>query len=159
MDSLKSISELRKAYEGYFEFRVKRSHKYWGASSCRDLKTIVLDSLATICSMVFQPCWPISGLLGGVKAAVGYNSTMPAKSVGTPEPISACSLLLSPLPFQTMLFNSVTISSSSVMRLGVAAMAIAHLPILFKGRGEASVIAIVMVMVVKQSICIFSLIS
>ena len=54
---------------------MKRSHKYWGASSCRDLKTIVLDSLAMSCSMVLQPSWSISGLLGvGVKAAVGYNS-------------------------------------------------------------------------------------
>ena len=30
----------------------------------QDLKTIVLDSLATSCSMVFQPSWSISGLLG-----------------------------------------------------------------------------------------------
>ena len=41
----------------------------------------------------------------------------------------------------------------------MAATATSHLPTLFKGRGEASGIAIVMVMVVKQSICIFSLIS
>ena len=45
-----------------------------GASSCRDLKTIVLDSAATSCSMVFQPSWSISGLLS-VKAAAGYNSS------------------------------------------------------------------------------------
>ena len=64
MGSLKSVSELRKTKEEHFEFRVKGSHKYWGASSCRDLKTIVLDSLATSCSMVFQPSWSISGLLG-----------------------------------------------------------------------------------------------
>ena len=34
-----------------------------GASSFRDLKTIVLDSLATSCSMVFQSSCSISGLL------------------------------------------------------------------------------------------------
>ena len=61
MGNLKSVSESRRTYEEHFEFRVKRSHKYWGASSCRDLKTIVLDSLATSCSMV---SWSISGLLG-----------------------------------------------------------------------------------------------
>ena len=64
MGNLKSVSELRRAYEEHFEFRMKRSHKYWGASSCRDLKTISLDSLAMSCSMVFQPSWSISGLLG-----------------------------------------------------------------------------------------------
>ena len=52
MGNLKSVSELRRTYEEHFEFRVKRSHKYWGASSCRDLKTIILDSLAMSCSMV-----------------------------------------------------------------------------------------------------------
>ena len=41
--NLKSVSELRRTYEEHLEFRVKRSHKYWGASPCRDLKTIVLD--------------------------------------------------------------------------------------------------------------------
>ena len=74
MGNLKSVSELRRTYEEHFEFRVKRSHKFWEASSCRDLKTIILDSLAMSCSMVFQPSWSISGLLGGIKAAVGYNS-------------------------------------------------------------------------------------
>ena len=64
MDSLKSVSELRKTHEEHYEFQVKRSHKCWGASSCRDLKTIVLDSLATSCSMVFQPSLSMSGLLG-----------------------------------------------------------------------------------------------
>ena len=38
-------------------------------------------------------------------------------------------------------------------------MAISHLLTLFKGSGEASGIATVMVMVMKQSICILSLIS
>ena len=33
MGSLKSVSELRRTEEEHFEFRVKRSHKYWGASS------------------------------------------------------------------------------------------------------------------------------
>ena len=75
MGILKSGSELRRTYEEHLEFRVKRSHKYWGSSSCRDLKTIVLDSQAMSCSMVFQPSWSISGLLGGIKAAVGYNSS------------------------------------------------------------------------------------
>ena len=74
MDSLKSVSELRKTYEEQCELRVKRSNKYWGASSCRDLKAIVLDSAAMSCSMVFQPSWSISGLLS-VKAAAGYNSS------------------------------------------------------------------------------------
>ena len=40
----------------------------------------------------------------------------------------------------------------------MAARAILHLPTSIKGRGEASGIAIVMIMAVKQSILIFSLI-
>ena len=52
MGNLKSVSEfLHRTYEEHFEFRVRRSHKYWGASSCRDLKTIILDSLTMSCSM------------------------------------------------------------------------------------------------------------
>ena len=64
MGNLKSVSELCRTYEEHLEFRVKRSYKYWGASSCRDLKAIILDSQAMSCSMVFQPSWSIRGLLG-----------------------------------------------------------------------------------------------
>ena len=49
------------------EFFAKRPHKYCGASSLSDLKTIVLDSLLISCSMVFQPSSSISGLLGESK--------------------------------------------------------------------------------------------
>ena len=59
MGNLKSVSELSRTYVEHFEFRVKRSHKYWGASSCRDLKTIILDSLAQIHEPMFaRGPWP-----------------------------------------------------------------------------------------------------
>ena len=47
MGSLRSVSEVSRTFEEQFELRVKRPHKYWGASSCRDLKTIALNSVAT----------------------------------------------------------------------------------------------------------------
>ena len=43
---------------------MKRLHRYWGAKSLSDLKTIVLDSLPMTSSMVSQPNSTISGLLG-----------------------------------------------------------------------------------------------
>ena len=49
------------------EFFVNRPHRYCGASSLSDLKTIVLDSILISCSMVFQPSTSISGLLGVLK--------------------------------------------------------------------------------------------
>ena len=62
MGILTSVPELRRTHKEQLELRVKRSHKYWGATSCRDLKTIVLDLVVTSCWMVFQPSWSISGL-------------------------------------------------------------------------------------------------
>ena len=43
---------------------MNRLHRYCGARSLSDLKTIVLDSLPMSSSMVFQPNSTISGLLG-----------------------------------------------------------------------------------------------
>ena len=42
------------------EFFVNRPHRYCGASSLSDLKTIVSDSILISCSMVFQPSTSIS---------------------------------------------------------------------------------------------------
>ena len=54
---------LRRAYEELFEFLVKRSQRYGGARSCKDLKTFILDSSAIGCSMVLNPNISISSLL------------------------------------------------------------------------------------------------
>ena len=55
------------------EFLLKRLLRYCGANSLSDLKTTVFDSLLMSCSMVLQPNLSMSGLLGGVKAAVGND--------------------------------------------------------------------------------------
>ena len=55
---------LRRAYEELFEFLVKRSQMYGGARSCKDLKTIILDSSAISSSIVLNPNISISSLLG-----------------------------------------------------------------------------------------------
>ena len=49
------------------KFFVKRLHRYCGAKSLSDLKTIVLDSLLMSSSMVCQPNFAISGLLEASK--------------------------------------------------------------------------------------------
>ena len=65
--NLKSLAVFRRLREEYAEFSVKRLHKYRGAKSLSDLKTIVLDSLPMSSSTVFQPNSVISGLLGASK--------------------------------------------------------------------------------------------
>ena len=54
-------------FAGFF-FLVKRLHRYCGAKSLSDMKTIVLDSLSMSSSMVIQPNSTISGLLGVSKS-------------------------------------------------------------------------------------------
>ena len=55
---------LCRAQEELFEFLVKRLQWYGGTRSCKDLKTIILDSSAISCSMVLNPNISISSLLG-----------------------------------------------------------------------------------------------
>ena len=55
---------LRRAYDELCEFLVKRSQRYGGAKSCKDLKTIILDSLTISCSMALNPNISVSSLLG-----------------------------------------------------------------------------------------------
>ena len=43
--NFKSVAVLHRAYEELFEFLVKRIRRYGGARPCKDLKTIILDSL------------------------------------------------------------------------------------------------------------------
>ena len=62
--NLKSVSVFRRLREEHAEFFVKRLHRYCGAKSLSDLKTIILDSLSMSSSMVCQPNSAISGLLG-----------------------------------------------------------------------------------------------
>ena len=62
--NLKSVSVFRRLWEEHAEFFVKRFHRYCGARSLSDLKTIILDSLSMSSSMVCQPNSAISGLLG-----------------------------------------------------------------------------------------------
>ena len=57
------------------EFFVKRLHRYCGAKSLSDLKTIILDSLSMSSSMVCRPNPGISGQLGGIKAAICDDSS------------------------------------------------------------------------------------
>ena len=54
---------FRRLQEEHAEFFVKRLHRYCGAKSLSDLKTIVLDSLLMSSSTVCQPNFAISGLL------------------------------------------------------------------------------------------------
>ena len=54
---------------------MKRLHRYCGAKSLSDLKIIILDSLSMSSSMVCQPNSAISGLLGGIKAAICDDSS------------------------------------------------------------------------------------
>ena len=61
--NLKSGSVFRRLREEQAEFLVNRLHRYCGARSLSDLKTIVLDSVPMSSSMVFQPNSTISGLL------------------------------------------------------------------------------------------------
>ena len=65
---------FRRLREEQAEFLVNRLHRYCGARSLSDLKTIVLDLLMSS-SMVFQPNSTISGLLGGVKTAICNDSS------------------------------------------------------------------------------------
>ena len=65
--NLKSVSVFRRLREEHAEFFVKRLHRYCGAKSLSDLKTIVLDSLLMSSSMVCQPNFAISGLLEASK--------------------------------------------------------------------------------------------
>ena len=65
--NIKSVPVLRGLYDEHSEFRVKRSHRYCGARSFRDLKTIVLDSSVISSSKVFHPSPSIRGLLGASK--------------------------------------------------------------------------------------------
>ena len=58
--NLKSVSVFRRLREEHAEFFVKRLHRYCGAKSLSDLKTIVLDSLLMSSSMVCQPNFAIS---------------------------------------------------------------------------------------------------
>ena len=43
---------------------MKRSQRYGGTGSCKDLKTIILDSLPISYSMVFNPNISVNSLLG-----------------------------------------------------------------------------------------------
>ena len=61
--NLKSVSVFRRLREEHAEFFVKRLHRYCGAKSLSNLKTIVLDSLLMSSSMACQPNFAISGLL------------------------------------------------------------------------------------------------
>ena len=63
-DNLKSVSVFRRLWEEHAKFFVKRLHRYCGAKSLSDLKTIILDSLSMSSSMVCQPNSAISGMLG-----------------------------------------------------------------------------------------------
>ena len=65
--NLRSVPVLRKLLTEHVEFRMKRSHRYCGAISFKDLKTIILDSLDTSSSMVFHPRLSIRGLPGASK--------------------------------------------------------------------------------------------
>ena len=62
--NLRSVAVFLRFLEVSWDVFVKRLHMYCGASSCRDLKTIILDSLAISSSMVFQPSFLISGWPG-----------------------------------------------------------------------------------------------
>ena len=70
--NLKSVSVFRRLREEQAEFLVNRLHRYCGARSLSDLKTIVVDSLPMSSSMVFQPNSAKSGLLGVSKLLFGY---------------------------------------------------------------------------------------
>ena len=65
--NLKSVSVFRRLREEHAEFLVKRLHRYCGAKSLSDLKTIVLDPIPMSSSMVLQSNSTISGLLGASK--------------------------------------------------------------------------------------------
>ena len=61
--NLKSVAVFRRLGKEHAEFLVKRLHRYCGAKSLSDLKTIILNSLSMSSSMVFQPNSTICGLL------------------------------------------------------------------------------------------------
>ena len=50
--NLKSVSVFQRLWEAHAEFFVRRLHRYGGAKSLSDLKTIILDSLSMSSSMV-----------------------------------------------------------------------------------------------------------
>ena len=51
-------------YEELFEVLVKRSQRYGGARSCKDLKTIILNSSAISYSMILNLNISIISLIG-----------------------------------------------------------------------------------------------
>ena len=65
--NLRSVAVFLRFLEVSWDIFVKRLHIYCGASSWRDLKTIILDSLAISSSTVFQPSLLISGCPGVLK--------------------------------------------------------------------------------------------
>ena len=62
--NLRSVPVLRKLLTEHVEFRMKRSLRYCGAISFKDLKTIILDSLDTSSSLVFHPRLSIKSACG-----------------------------------------------------------------------------------------------
>ena len=65
--NLKSVSVFRRLQKEHTEFLVKRLHRYCGAKSLSDLKTIVLDSLSMSSSMAIQ-------LNSTIVVCLGYQS-------------------------------------------------------------------------------------
>ena len=61
--NLRSVDVLRSLYEVLCEFFLNKLRKYGGASSCKLLKTIVLDSMSINSLIVFHPSFSISLLL------------------------------------------------------------------------------------------------
>ena len=64
---LRSVAEFLRLREVNWDVFVNRLRMYGGARPCRDLKTMILDSLLISSSMVFQPSLFTSGRPGESK--------------------------------------------------------------------------------------------